>query len=134
MGFTNRVQPYCRLAIMAMQKMPTTSCTQRCVVGLVPSHSWTIVPICFSPAPTSHYRPDDGRGASRLHASRFSGAGKRMQRLRELSPRCKPQDLDLNQDRRVRTVSGTAVFLHRLSARAINQHSTRTADPKQLAE
>jgi len=26
------------------------------------------------------------------------------------------------------------LFPHRLSARAINQHSTRTADPKQLAE
>src|SRR5580698_7725554 len=29
MGSTNRVQPYCRLAIIAMQTMPIASCSQR---------------------------------------------------------------------------------------------------------
>src|ERR1700761_750205 len=28
-GLTNRVQPYCRLAIITMQTMPMTSCPQR---------------------------------------------------------------------------------------------------------
>src|SRR5450755_4464206 len=28
-GSTNRVQPYCRFAIIAMQTMPIASCTQR---------------------------------------------------------------------------------------------------------
>src|SRR6476660_5850715 len=28
-GLTNRVQPYCRLAIITMQMMPKTSCPQR---------------------------------------------------------------------------------------------------------
>src|SRR5437870_13893253 len=28
-GLTNRVQPYCRLAIITMQTMPKTSCPQR---------------------------------------------------------------------------------------------------------
>jgi hypothetical protein len=29
MGIVNRVQPYCRLAIITMQMMPTTSCAHR---------------------------------------------------------------------------------------------------------
>src|SRR5438270_2861235 len=29
MGSTNSVQPYCRLAIMTIVKMPTTNCVQR---------------------------------------------------------------------------------------------------------
>src|SRR5438477_12733323 len=35
MGLTNRVQPYCRFAIIAMQTMPMTSCIHRYEAGLV---------------------------------------------------------------------------------------------------
>src|SRR5439155_11006929 len=35
-GATNSVQPYCRLAIIDMQMMPTTSCTQRVVLDARP--------------------------------------------------------------------------------------------------
>src|SRR5205809_7235508 len=35
MGLTNRVQPYCRFAIIAMQTMPMTSCSHRYEAGLV---------------------------------------------------------------------------------------------------
>ena len=34
-GLTNKVQPYCRFAIMAMQTIPMTSCIQRYDAGLV---------------------------------------------------------------------------------------------------
>src|SRR5258707_8689369 len=34
-GLTNRVQPYCRFAIIAMQTMPMTSCIHRYEAGLV---------------------------------------------------------------------------------------------------
>src|SRR5260221_7700442 len=48
-GSTNRVQPYCRLAIMAMQTMPMASCIQRkpldvgsaCAAAVVPE---TMIP------------------------------------------------------------------------------------------
>src|SRR6266852_708788 len=52
-GFTNSVQPYCRFAIIAMQTMPTASCTHRYAAGFVPSPSWTIAPIS-SPLPPGH--------------------------------------------------------------------------------
>src|SRR6202171_5556282 len=35
MGLTNRVQPYCRFAIIAMQTMPISNCIQRYEAGLV---------------------------------------------------------------------------------------------------
>src|SRR2546427_13045731 len=35
MGLTNRVQPYCRFAIIAMQTMPMTSCIHRYEAGFV---------------------------------------------------------------------------------------------------
>src|SRR5258708_19436155 len=86
-GFTNSVQPYCRFAIMAMQMMPTASCTHRYAAGFVPSPSWTIAPIS-SPLPPDHlgYRPQ-------------------MQRQCELSRHCNPPHLDLNQHHPLRTLS-----------------------------
>jgi hypothetical protein len=35
MGLTNKVQPYCRLAIITMQMMPAISCIQRIEAGLL---------------------------------------------------------------------------------------------------
>src|SRR5438105_4504632 len=50
MGLTNRVQPYCRLAIITMQMMPKTSCPQRVAsdairVSMVPALVAISVPL-----------------------------------------------------------------------------------------
>src|SRR5580693_2406723 len=42
-GLTNRVQPYCRLAISTMQAMPTTSWVQRVVEDATTSDDFTVV-------------------------------------------------------------------------------------------
>ncbi len=42
-GATNSVQPYCRLAIIDMQMMPTTSCTHRFELGVRPLASASVI-------------------------------------------------------------------------------------------
>src|SRR5712691_5633336 len=48
MGLTNRVQPYCRFAIITMQMMPKISCPQRVASDAVARTSMVLVVVDIS--------------------------------------------------------------------------------------
>ncbi len=64
-GWTNRVQPYCRLAIITIATMPMTSCSQRFVCGRAgaPAAGDALCMVLFSTVGTAN--PPSLRGAAR---------------------------------------------------------------------
>ena len=54
-GPTNNVQPYCRLAIITMQTIPTSSWTQRSVPGVLAATALAYVMFALLPRDDLHF-------------------------------------------------------------------------------